>query len=183
MFAVATPFFLSKYTTNLTIRFVMNPTASAILWGETFFRKLFFWTKNETELGGAIRWFHSICFFSLILLYILLQLKLISDTSWIFWAFYLLYCLIWIHHIVCQGCLITFIEDKLLLCNNNRGEGGGNSLPHMISPIFSLFGIPCDDPALGNRIFLFVSTLIFIQFNLQALSHFFRAKVDTSTYV
>jgi len=135
---------------------------------EWMLRSLFFWVNDPHQLATYIQHLHSGIFLSMSVIYILLQIHWIPSPydGWIFWTFYAVYLIVWIHHVVCEGCSITFIEERLF-CD-------ARTLPHMLVPVFSLFGLPTEDPVLSNRVFVLFSTCVLIHLTLEGIGRCVR---------
>jgi hypothetical protein len=113
---------------------------------ESFIRKLCFWEKDDKRIGGILRFAHycGSCF--LILIYIINHT--VYTSYWLLLVFYITYLFIFIHHLICGGCIITKVEQRLLKDNQC-----------FIDPILEVFHIPTADDV-SNHVFIMLSCFL-----------------------
>lgn len=110
---------------------------------EKVMRTLFFWEKDEKRLGGIIRFCHYTFVFTMLFFYIMLHTFLPSYGGFI--IFYVIFALIWIHHLICGGCVWTTIERRMI--GDERG---------FLDPLLEIFHIPTT-PDVSCGIFMMVT--------------------------
>lgn len=123
---------------------------------ETLVRKLFFWETDAARIGKFIRWIHhtgAIIFGMLIFLN-----HTIYQSYILFIALYIFMFLIWAHHILTGGCIISKLEQKLI--------GDDSSFT---DPILDFFHIPVTNDS-SSGLVLLISSLIFMMLTLELMS-------------
>ena len=120
---------------------------------ESFFRKLFFWEKDDRKIGGILRFFHYCASYFLILIYIINHT--VYPSYWLLLAFYCMYCLIFIHHLICGGCIITKVEHRLL-----------QDEQCFIDPLLQIFHVPTA-PEVSNPVFIMLSCFLMGIFTIE----------------
>ena len=98
-------------------------------WAERGLRNLFFWETDDKKLGSLIRFLHHGVVYVTLIWYIVIHTILPSYFLLILLYGFIL--LVWIHHILCGGCLSSKIEQKLL--------GDSSSF---VDPILQAFHMP-----------------------------------------
>jgi hypothetical protein len=96
---------------------------------EQIFRIIFFWIKDDKQLGHVIREIHLYSFHAIILWYVILHTFL--QSYWLLTSLWMLIGIVWISHMLTGTCVITLIERNLT----------GEDITIM-DPILSLFGMP-----------------------------------------
>jgi hypothetical protein len=123
-------------------------------WTEKGLRSLFFWESDDKKLGGLIRFFHRGIIYLLIMYGIMVHTVFPSYLLLI--GLYISLLLIWIQHIICGGCIVSKIEQKLI--------GDSSSF---VDPILDLFNIPITpESSIGVNIMISTLLVIFITFEL-----------------
>ena len=92
-------------------------------------RNLFFWETDDKKLGTLIRFLHHSIVYITLVTYILIHTVMPSYILLV--LLYGFIFLVWIHHIICGGCLSSKIEQKLI--------GDSSSF---VDPILTSFHIP-----------------------------------------
>lgn len=84
----------------------------AVEWTEWIIDKILFWEEDKKRKGRIVRAVHHF------LSYAILILVIISHTLypafWLQTSLLFLYGLIWIHHVLTNGCVVSKVEQKLL---------------------------------------------------------------------
>jgi len=119
---------------------------SLTCFAESFIRKLCFWEKDDKRIGGILRFAHYCGSYFLILIYIIN--RTVYTSYWLLLTFYVVYFLIFIHHLICGGCIITKVEQRLLKDQQS-----------FIDPILEIFHIPIT-PDVSNHIFVMLSCFL-----------------------
>jgi hypothetical protein len=122
---------------------------------EYFFRALFFWEKDDKQLGKYIRFLHAVAFYVTVMWYIVIHTFVPSYI--LFVLLYIQLLVVWIHHIICSGCILSKIENKML--NDDSG---------ILDVVFEIFGIKCDSK-LSNAIIVMCSTLLVFLFTFELI--------------
>ncbi len=98
-------------------------------WTERGLRNLFFWETDDKKLGSLIRFLHHGIVYLTLIWYIVIHTLL--PSYFLLVVLYGFILLIWIHHIICGGCLSSKIEQKLI--------GDSSSF---VDPILQAFHMP-----------------------------------------
>ena len=122
---------------------------------ESFVRKLFFWEKEDRRIGGVLRFFHYCSSYFLILIYIINHT--VYPSYWVLLIFYVTYFFIFIHHLICGGCIVTKVEHRLL-----------KDQQCFIDPLLEIFHIPTT-PEVSNRIFMMLSCFLMSIFTIEII--------------
>lgn len=123
---------------------------------ESIVRKLFFWETDPARIGKLIRWIHHT---GAIILGMLIFLNHTIYQSYIlFIGLYFFMFLIWAHHIITGGCIISKLEQRLI------GDEAS-----FIDPILEVFHIPIT-PESSSGLVLLTSSLIFMMLTLELMS-------------
>ena len=133
---------------------------------ETMFKKLFFWEDDSVRIGKMIRFVHHFLFYSLIILYIISHT--VIPSYFLLCVLYVWFVLIWIHHIITGGCIISKVEQKLI----------GDSVS-FIDPIMESFHIPIT-PESSSGIIIMGSTMLVGMLTLELFS---RTLLTLKTYI
>jgi hypothetical protein len=96
---------------------------------ERALRNLFFWETDDKKLGTLIRFLHHSVVYITLITYIIIHTVMPSYILLV--LLYGFIVLVWIHHIICGGCLSSKIEQKLI--------GDSTSF---VDPILESFHIP-----------------------------------------
>jgi hypothetical protein len=112
---------------------------------EFILRKAIFWEKDDKQIGRLIRFIHYGFMYCMTFLYILIHTFL--PSYFIFVAYYFIFLIIFIHHIICGGCILTVIEQRLI---------GDNQC--FIDPLLEIFHIPTT-PEVSSGVFILLSCL------------------------
>jgi hypothetical protein len=84
----------------------------AVEWTEWIVRKVLYWEEDDERKGQILRAFHHFG------VYALFTLIIISHTLYpAFWlqTIILMFCiLVWIHHMLTRGCVISKVEQRLM---------------------------------------------------------------------
>lgn len=96
---------------------------------ERALRNLFFWETDDKKLGTLLRFLHHSVVYITLLTYIIIHTVMPSYILLVLLYGFIL--LVWIHHIICGGCLSSKIEQKLI--------GDSTSF---VDPILESFHIP-----------------------------------------
>ena len=122
---------------------------------EKVMRTLFFWEKDEKRLGGIIRFCHYTFVFTMICFYIMLHTFLPSYGG--FLIFYCFFVLVWVHHLICGGCVLTAIERRMI------GDEKG-----FIDPLLEIFHIPTT-PDVSRCCFMMITCSFMIIVTLELI--------------
>jgi hypothetical protein len=96
---------------------------------ETLIRKLFFWEADDKLIGKSIRFLHHSLVYIVLIWYIVIHTFI---PSYILFVFFYLFCaIIWIQHVICDGCVFSKIERRLI----------GDTVS-FVDPIMESFHIP-----------------------------------------
>jgi hypothetical protein len=121
---------------------------------ETLFRAMFFWIKDDNELGVVIREIHRYCLHAVVIWYVLLHTFL--PSYWLLVGLWALIGLVWLSHLATGTCVISSIERKLT----------GESIT-ILDPILNLFGIPLSrECRIGTTISFSTLSFLFLSFEL-----------------
>jgi hypothetical protein len=112
---------------------------------EYVLRLIFFWEKDEKQLGTFIKYTHTA--FVIINAFIYITLTVWMDSYVGLICFVIMYGLIWAHHMICGGCIMTYIERRL------TGESRA-----VTDPVLDMFYIP-NTPETSAGIFLLLSSV------------------------
>jgi hypothetical protein len=123
---------------------------------ESMFRTFIFWEKDDAGIGAVIRFLHRIFSYSMIFFYVVIHTILPSYTM--FLIFYLIYSCVWLHNVICGGCVVTNIEQRML--NDTKG---------FMDPIFDYFGIP-NTVEYANPVFVLFSSVMMLFFTVEFIS-------------
>jgi len=133
---------------------------------ETFFRKLFFWEDDSARIGKMIRFLHHFLTYCFLILYIISHTVIPSYL--LLCVLYVWFVLIWIHHIITGGCIISKVEQKLIGDNTS-----------FIDPIMESFHIPIT-PESSSGIIIMGSTMLVGMLTLELFS---RTLLTLKTYI
>jgi hypothetical protein len=123
---------------------------------ESIVRKLFFWETDSARIGKLIRWIHHT---GAIVLGMLIFLNHTLYQSYIlFLGLYFFMFIVWAHHIITGGCIISKLEQRLI------GDEAS-----FIDPILEVFHIPIT-PESSSGLVLLSSSLIFMMLTLELMS-------------
>jgi hypothetical protein len=123
---------------------------------ESIVRKLFFWETDSARIGKLIRWIHHT---GAIILGMLIFLNHTLYQSYIlFLGLYFFMFIVWAHHIITGGCIISKLEQRLI------GDEAS-----FIDPILEVFHIPIT-PESSSGLVLLSSSLIFMMLTLELMS-------------
>ena len=112
---------------------------------EYILRKAIFWEKDDKQIGRIIRFIHYGFMFFMTFLYILNHTFLPSYL--IFVLYYCTFLLMFIHHIICGGCIWTVIENRLI-----------GDQQCFIDPLLEIFHIPTTSEV-SSGVFILLSCL------------------------
>jgi hypothetical protein len=96
---------------------------------EKALRKLFFWETDDKKLGMMIRFLHHSVVYLSIVTYVIIHTAYPSYILLVLLYGFVL--LVWIHHILCSGCLLSKIEQKLI-----------GDTTSFVDPILAMFHMP-----------------------------------------
>jgi hypothetical protein len=114
--------------------------------GEAILRAIFFWEKDEKHLGLIVRGFHYSIVYSAVIMYVLIHI--FYPSYWNLFSFFVFYSLIFFHHIICGGCMVTKMEQRLL-----------GDRKCVTDPLLELFRIDAT-PDMSDSIFVLLSTFV-----------------------
>jgi hypothetical protein len=123
---------------------------------EQLLRWFFFWETDDHHLGILIRFLHHSVTYSLILTYILLHT--VYPSYFLLVLFTLFQGLIWLHHILTGGCLVSKVEQRLL-----KDESS------FIDTALKVLGIPVT-PQTSVGFVVFGSSIIFFMLCMEVVS-------------
>ncbi len=115
-------------------------------WTEWIVHHIFFWEDDDSKKGHMVRAVHHAITYGYV------TLVLVSHT--IYPAFWLqtillgMYLLVWCHHILTHGCVVSKVEQRLL-----KDEGS------FIDPYLELFGVEANERS-KQGILMLGSTLV-----------------------
>jgi hypothetical protein len=112
---------------------------------EFILRKVIFWEKDDKQIGRIARFIHYGFMYCMTFLYILNHTFLPSYLLFI--VYYGVFLLIFIHHIICGGCVWTTIEQRLI---------GDNQC--FIDPLLEIFHVPTTSDV-SSGVFILLSCL------------------------
>ena len=112
---------------------------------EYILRKAIFWEKDDKQMGRIIRFIHYGFMYFMTFLYILNHTFLPSYL--IFVLYYCTFLLMFIHHIICGGCIWTVIENRLI-----------GDQQCFIDPLLEIFHIPTTSEV-SSGVFILLSCL------------------------
>lgn len=133
---------------------------------ETMFKKLFFWEDDSVRIGKMIRFVHHFLTYCFLILYIVSHT--VIPSYFLLFVLYIWVVLIWIHHIITGGCIISKVEQKLI----------GDSVS-FIDPIMESFHIPIT-PDSTSGIIVMGSTVVVGMLTLELFS---RTLLTLKTYI
>jgi hypothetical protein len=96
---------------------------------EYLLKRLFFWEDDQKKIGGLIRFLHHGIIYTLVAWYIMIHTAL--PSYFLFLIFYAIIFIIWLHHILIGGCVLSRLEQKFI--------GDTSSF---VDPIMEAFHIP-----------------------------------------
>uniref|UniRef100_A0A6C0KVV8 Uncharacterized protein n=1 Tax=viral metagenome TaxID=1070528 RepID=A0A6C0KVV8_9ZZZZ len=80
--------------------------------GEAILRAIFFWETDEKQLGLIVRGFHYSLVYSAVIMYVLIHI--FYPSYWNLLIYFIFYSFVFFHHIICGGCMVTRMEQRLL---------------------------------------------------------------------
>jgi len=123
---------------------------------ETIVRKLFFWESDPVRIGKLIRWIHHT---GAIVLGMLIFLNhTVYQSYFMFVGLYFFMFIVWAHHIITGGCIISKLEQRLI----------GDEVS-FIDPILECLHIPITQES-SSGLVLLTSSLIFMMLTLEFMS-------------
>lgn len=123
-------------------------------WFEKIVRHIFFWETDDIKIGVFLRFLHHSIMYSLVILYVLNHTLI--PSYFLFLVLYGAALLVWLHHLVCGGCLSSKLEQKLI-----------GDTKSMVDPLMELFHIPITrDSAVGAVIFTSSLTVMMLTMEL-----------------
>ena len=125
---------------------------SAVNWTEWAVKRVLFWEEDDVKRGKIVRALHS-GFTYMMLLLIALSFTLIPA----FWFQTILLCLsgvIWLHHILFHGCVVSKVEQRLLKDETS-----------FLDPYLDLFGVEATERS-KQGILMMLSTVGITLFTL-----------------
>jgi hypothetical protein len=84
----------------------------AVEWTEWVVDKLLFWEPDKKRKGRILRAAHH--FFSYAILILIIISHTLYPAFWLQTSLLFLYSLIWLHHVVTNGCVVSKIEQRWL---------------------------------------------------------------------
>ena len=123
---------------------------------ESIVKKLFFWESDSARIGKLIRWIHHTG--AIILAMLIFLNHTIYQSYVLFVGLYFFMFLVWAHHIITGGCIISKLEQKLI------GDEAS-----FVDPILEVFHIPIT-PESSSGLVLLTSSLIFMMLTLEMMS-------------
>jgi hypothetical protein len=123
---------------------------------ENVLRLLIFWEKDDKRIGRAIRFIHYSFVFLFIAFYLFIHVY--HPSYALLLIFFFIQLLIFAHHIICGGCVITNIECRLI-----------GDQQCFIDPLLQLFHIPTT-PDVSSPVFIMLSVLLMAILSLEVWS-------------
>lgn len=116
---------------------------------EKLLRFVFFWEEDPKKIGGLIRFLHHSVVYMFVIWYIVIHTFLPSFLLFI--LFYIAFGLVWIQHLVCGGCVVSKIEQKLI-----------GDTKSFVDPILETFHIPITPESTAGIVILGSTSVMFM---------------------
>lgn len=100
----------------------------AVYWTEWLVHKVFFWETDNEKKGKYLRTLHHFSMFALVTM--LFVCHTIYPAFWLQTCILSLCILVWLHHMLTHGCVVSKVEQKLI------GDTGS-----FVDPFLDMFGI------------------------------------------
>jgi len=123
---------------------------------EFVLRKIFFWEDDDKRVGSLIRFLHHGIIFTMVAWYVMIHTVVPSYV--LFLIFYGIMFIIWFHHLLIGGCVLSRLEKKFI--------GDDKSF---IDPIMEAFHIPIT-PESTEGIVILGSTGIFAMLTFELIA-------------
>ena len=107
---------------------------TAVEWTEWLTHRIFFWETDDKKKGKILRAFHHFAMYGLLTLIIVSHV--IYPAFWLQTVLLAFCILVWSHHVLTHGCVVSKVEQKLI--------GDTSSF---IDPYMELFGIELPEPS------------------------------------
>jgi len=112
---------------------------------ECMLRRVIFWEKDDKKIGLMIRFIHYSFIYFMVFFYILNHTFL--PSYFLFMIYYCIFLLMFIHHMICGGCILTVIENRMI-----------GDKQCFIDPLLEIFHIPTT-PEVSSGVFILISCL------------------------
>lgn len=129
-------------------------------WTEWIVHKVLFWETDNVKKGHIVRAFHHAGSYSFITLIIISHT--IYPAFWFQTVVLFAFLLIWAHHILTHGCILSKIEQKLIQDESS-----------LVDPYFELFDIKTDEHS-KQGILMLGSTILAGALSLEWVSRVFH---------
>jgi hypothetical protein len=123
---------------------------------EFVLRKIFFWEDDDKRVGSLIRFLHHGIIFTMVAWYVMIHTVVPSYT--LFLIFYGIMFIIWFHHLLTGGCVLSRLEQKFI--------GDDKSF---VDPIMEAFHIPIT-PESTDGVVILGSTGIFAMLTFELVA-------------
>jgi hypothetical protein len=121
----------------------------AVEWTEWVVHRVLFWETDDAKKGRILRALHHFLSYSLIFLVVLAHT--LYPAFWL-QTLVLFGCgLVWVHHILTHGCVISKVEQKLI------GDTGS-----FLDPFLDLFGIEATERSKQGILMMLSTVAIFV---------------------
>jgi hypothetical protein len=116
---------------------------------EKVLRRLFFWETDDKRIGRFIRFLHHSLIYICLIWYIIIHTFIPSYA--LFVLFYVFIGIVWIHHCIVGGCLISKVECRLI-----------GDTKSFVDPILETFHIPITPESTDGIVVLGSTALMFM---------------------
>jgi hypothetical protein len=123
---------------------------------ETLILKLFYWETEPARIGKLIRWVHHAG--AIILAMLIFLNHTLYQSYFLFVCLYFFMFLIWAHHILTGGCIISKLEQRLI----------GDHVS-FTDPFLEFLHIPITEES-SSGLVLLMSSIIFMMLSLEFMS-------------
>jgi len=123
---------------------------------EYVLRLIFFWEKEDKRLGKLMQFGHNVFVYVMAIIYVILSIW--SQSYFGFLLYVTVFGMIWVHHLICGGCVWTEIERRLV------GES-----KCITDPLLELFHIPIT-PETSSGTFMMLSCIFMAILTMQLSS-------------
>jgi hypothetical protein len=127
----------------------------AVEWTEWLVHQVFFWETDNEKKGRFVRAIHHFASYSLLTMIVVAHT--LYPAFWLQTSLLFLCGLVWIHHMLTHGCVISKVEQKLI------GDDGS-----FLDPFLEMFGIEVSERSkqgilmLGSTLGMFLLVLEWI---------------------
>lgn len=132
----------------------------AVDWTEWAVHHILFWESDDKKKGRIVRALHHFGTYALVTLVIISHT--IYPTFWFQTCVVFFYGIIWIHHVLTNGCVVSKVEQRLIGDNNS-----------FVDPYLELFNIEADEKS-KQGILILGSTLCISLLSLEWVSRLFH---------